>query len=112
MVLTIAQRVVSVEEYLKCNVNVKLLLINFAKKFPNAESVNRRHVTRLVSKFRTHGTVCNLPHVRDKTVLLPAIEKVREVLTVNPTKSLRRIMAIIHCGQQAQQASNVCWFCW
>ncbi len=54
-------------------------------------NVNRRHVTRLVSKFRTHGTVCNLPHVRDRTVLSPAIEKVREVLTVNPTKSLRRV---------------------
>ncbi len=78
------------EYYLKSNGNVKLLLINFPKKFPNAESVNCRHVTHLVSKFRTHGTVCNLPHVRDETVLSPAIE-VREVLMVNPTKSLRRI---------------------
>ncbi len=25
---------------------------------------------------------------------------------------LHRLTAIIHCGQQAQQASNVCWFCW
>ncbi len=91
MVLIIPQRVFIVEEYLKSSENVKLLLINFAKKVPNAESVNRRHITRLVSKFRMHGTVCNLPHVRDKTVLSPAIEKVREVLTVNPTKSLRRI---------------------
>ncbi len=91
MVLTIPQRVFIVEEYLKSNGNFKLLLINFAKKFPNAERVNRRHVTHLVSKFRMYGTVCNLPHVRDKTVLSPAIEKVREVLTSNPTKSLRRI---------------------
>ncbi len=83
MVLTIPQRVFILGEYLKSNGNVKLLLINFAKKFPYAKSVNRRHVTRLVSKFRTHGTVCNLPHERDKTVLSPAIEKVREVLTVN-----------------------------
>ncbi len=73
MVLTIPQCVFIVEEHLKSNGNVKLLLINFAKKFPNAETVNRRHVTRLVSKFQTHGTVCNFPHVRDKTVLSPAI---------------------------------------
>ncbi len=79
MVLTIHQCVFIVEECLKSNRNVKLLLINFAKKFPNAESVNRRYVTRLVSKFRMLGMVCNLPHVRDKTVLSPAIEKVREV---------------------------------
>ncbi len=71
------QRVFIVKEYLKSNGNVKLLLINFAKKFPNAERVNRRHVTRLVSKFRTHGTVYNLPHVRDKTVLSPAIENLQ-----------------------------------
>ncbi len=38
-----------VEEYLKSNGNVKLLLINCVKKFPNFESVNRRHVTRLPS---------------------------------------------------------------
>ncbi len=63
MVLTIPQRVFIVEEYLKSNGNVELLLINSAKKFPNAESVNRRHVTRLVSKFQTHEMVCNLPHV-------------------------------------------------
>ncbi len=91
MVLTIPQCVFIVEEYLKSNENVKLLLIKFAKKFPNAESVNRRHVTRLVSKFRTHGMMCNLPHVRDETELSPAIEKVREVLMVNPAKLLRRI---------------------
>ncbi len=91
MVLTIPQRVFNVEAYLKSNGNVKLLLINFAKRFPNTESVNRRRVTRLVSKFRTHGMVCNLPHVRDKTVLSPATEKVREVLMVNPTKSHRHI---------------------
>ncbi len=91
MVLTIPERVFIVEEYLKSNGNVKLLLINFAKKFPNAESVNPRHVTRLLSKFRTHGTVCNLPHVRDKTVLSPAIGKVKELLMVNPPKSLRRV---------------------
>ncbi len=91
MVLTIPQRGFIVEEYLKSNGNVKLLLINFAKKFPNAESVNCRYVTRLVSKFRMHGTVYHLPHVRDKTVLSPAIEKVRELLMVNPTKLLRRI---------------------
>ncbi len=51
MVLIIPQCVFIEEEYLKSNGNVKLLLINFAKKFPNAESVNCRHVTRLVSKF-------------------------------------------------------------
>ncbi len=45
MVLTIPQHIFIVEEYLKSNGNVKLLLINFVKKFPNAESVNRRHIT-------------------------------------------------------------------
>ncbi len=68
MALTIPQRAFSVEEYLKSNGNIRLLLVNFSKKFPNAESENRRHVTRLVSKFRTHGTVCNCSYPNDRAI--------------------------------------------
>ncbi len=51
MVLTIPQCVFIVEEYLKSNGNVKLLLINFAKKFPNAESVNRRSSKQVLNAW-------------------------------------------------------------
>ncbi len=43
----------------------------FQAKFPGKDVPNKSTMSRIIAKFCQHGTVCNLPHDREKTVLTP-----------------------------------------
>ncbi len=45
----------------------------FQVKFPGKNVPNKSTMSRIIAKFCQHGTVCNLPHAREKTVLTPLV---------------------------------------
>ncbi len=72
MVLTVQERIFVIEQYFthKSYKNVSEM---FHMKFLSKDVPNKSTMSRIIAKFCQHGTVCNLPHDIEKTVLTPCV---------------------------------------
>ncbi len=74
----------------------------FQAKFPGKGVPNKSAMSCIIAKFRQCGTVCNLLHNREKTVLTPRVlAKVSSELAPNDpgtSKSLRQVIRE-HCNE-------------
>ena len=97
--LTIEQRVFLVEHFFTTN-NAAEAVRRFAKHF--GQQVDRTTVTRLVQRFREHGTVHNLPHPREKPACSSAMQTAAlESVRINPHKSSRSLSAELGISRQS-----------
>ncbi len=94
MVLTLRKRIFVTKQYF-AHKSYKTVSEMFQAKFPDKSTISR-----IIAKFYQHGTVCNLPHDREKTVLtLHTLDTVLSELVPNDpgtSKSLRQVVCEYH----------------
>ncbi len=73
MVFTLKERIFIVRTYFRNNKSVQSVQNQFEREFPDSAKPTKMSVLRFVRKFEEYGTVQNLPHVREKTTLMPAM---------------------------------------
>ncbi len=72
MVLTLHERIFVTEQYF-AHTLYKTVSEMFQAKFPGKDMPNKSTISRIIAKFCQHGTVCNLPHDKEKTALTPRV---------------------------------------
>ncbi len=95
MVLTLQERILVTEQYFTQKL-YKIVSEMFQAKFPGKDVLNKSTVSRIIAIFGQHGTVCNLPHDREKTALTPCVlgTVLCELASNDPgtSKSLRQVI--------------------
>ena len=76
---------------------------HFRRRFDTTLSPSRKAILRYVTAFRERGSVGDKPHPKAaRPVRTQAtISRIREILEMNPSKSLRRLsQQVVHCARR------------
>ncbi len=74
----------------------KIISEMFQAKFSGKEVPNNSNMSRIIAKFHQHGTVCNVPHGREKTVLPPRmLEIVLSELAPNDPRTSKSLCQVV-----------------
>ncbi len=96
MVLTLQERISVTEQYF-AHKSYKTVSEMFQAKFPGTDVPNKSTMSRIITKFHQHNTVCNLLHDREKTALTPRVlATVSSELAPNDTLTSESLCQIIH----------------
>jgi hypothetical protein len=91
MPFSLQERINIVENYIRTGSFKKTLEI-FASKFPFSKIPAKSSIQKLISKWRTTGSVVNAKKCRVPTVRTPeAIAVIEEKILTSPTKSVRKL---------------------
>ncbi len=93
--LTLQERIFVTEQYF-AHKSYKNVSEMFQAKFPGKDMLNKSTMSYIIAKFRQHGTVCNLPHDREKTALtLHVLATVSSELAPNNPGTFKSLLQVV-----------------
>lgn len=91
MKYTVEQRIYLVECYL-LRKNHRRRVRRFSRKYPDCTIPTESCLSKLMKKWHTTGSVCDIPRKRERHVLtVEKLEDIRVRLEISPRKSLKRL---------------------